>query len=213
MVFISVQFSKQRFISSEFFKQGGWLSLQVPAQRRGLQLTLISVGTLTDVPAIFLFSLNGKRLNPRTSMSNFSAFLHFMSCTIAAICNFSRYLDFTFSQNWGSLVQSGSWNVIYLCESWYLILTGDKSFCRMSTVHQLLLLFFHWTLNGLGFCFRVVVTTDAFHNTIRKVVSVQVCYSCRVDKMTWAPWGNPVGKNWHSNRLWIYTFIAGNSSK
>ena len=154
------------------------------------------------------FHAYGDRLSPEPAWR----FIWF-SCTVTAICIFSCYLDFTFSQNWGSLVQSGSWNVIYFRESWYLILTGDTSTCRMSTVHQLLILFFHWPLDGLSFCFGVVVTADAFHNKIRKVVSVQVCDPCRVDKMAWAPWGNPVGKNWHSNRLWIYTFIAGNSFK
>ena len=33
-------------------KQGGWLSMQVPAQRRGLHETLISLETSSDVPAI-----------------------------------------------------------------------------------------------------------------------------------------------------------------
>ena len=120
----------------------------------------------------------------------------------------------TISQNWEShwLSQVAE---LFICilERWYLILTGDMNICRMSIEHQLLTLFFHWTLDGLGFGFGVVVTTDAFHNKIRKVVSVQVCDSCRVDKMTWAPWGNPLGKNWAFNRLWIYTFIVSNSSK
>ena len=33
--------------------QGGWLSMQVPAQRRGLHETLISLETSSDVPANF----------------------------------------------------------------------------------------------------------------------------------------------------------------
>ena len=52
-----------------------------------------------------------------------------------------------------TLVQSGSWNFICILESWYLIPRGDMNFCRMSTEHQLMNLFFHWTLDGLGFWF------------------------------------------------------------
>ena len=32
-------------------QQGGWLSMQVPAHRRGLHATLISLETSSDVPA------------------------------------------------------------------------------------------------------------------------------------------------------------------
>ena len=60
----------------------------------------------------------------------------------------------TISQNWEShwLSQVAE---LFICilERWYLILTGDMNICRMSIEHQLLTLFFHWTLDGLGFWF------------------------------------------------------------
>ena len=169
-----------------------------------------------DVPAYLVSFSSWQRAKPRTLLPTlFICFRQFGTWFLHGCRNLDTWVLGLHIQSElrVTLVQSGSWNFICILECWYLILTGDTSICRMSTEHQLLILFFHWTLDGLGFCFRVVVTTDAFHNKIRKVVSVQVCDSCRVDKMTWAPWGNPVGKNWHLNRLWIYSFIAGNSSK
>ena len=52
------------------------------------------------------------------------------------------------------LAHSGIWHFFTsIFGRWYLIPTGDLSICRMSTEHQLLILFFHWTLDGLGFWF------------------------------------------------------------
>ena len=60
----------------------------------------------------------------------------------------------TISQNWAlHWLSQVAELFIWILESWYLILTGDMSICRMSIEHQLLTLFFHWTLDGLGFCF------------------------------------------------------------
>ena len=64
-------------------RRGTWHAIRDHVQRS----YLIVWDTEPDQLCVPAFSLNGKRLNPRTSMSIFSAFLNFKSCTVSAICN------------------------------------------------------------------------------------------------------------------------------
>ena len=144
-----------------------------------------------DVPAYLVYFSTWQRAKPRTLLTNL-----FVTCFSTICYMYSTRLSQSGHVFAGLHIQSelrfklahlGIWHFfVSIFGSWYLIPTGDLSICRMSTEHQLMSLFFHWTLDGLGLlfwgrchdrCIPQQNSKNCFSSSVRVCACLCVCVS------------------------------------
>ena len=163
-----------RLTTQFWFCRGATSCLQLIAQRRGLHSWLIWLGRWSHVPAYnrhFLRSFfPGKwpPAKPRTGMSITS---------ISIICQLHPLWIFLYgSRNLLFMLRFQSRSLQLRFEFEHLW-AGSASFTHSHSCQV------NWV---------VFARLMSFHIPIRKDLSEQVCYPCRLDKMTWAFRGRPV---------------------